>query len=82
MSGTYSFFQGVERNFDKASVYTRFEKGILEQIKACNSVYRMKFPVRIGDEVEVIEAYRVQHSHHKLPCKGGIRYSMDVTKMK
>lgn len=78
MSGTYSFFQGVERNFDKASVYTRFEKGILEQIKACNSVYRMKFPVRIGDTVEVIEAYRVQHSHHKLPCKGGIRYSMDV----
>lgn len=78
MSGTYSFFQGVERNFDKAAVYTRFEKGILEQIKACNSVYRMKFPVRIGDAVEVIEAYRVQHSHHKLPCKGGIRYSMDV----
>lgn len=78
MSGTYSFFQGVERNFDKAAVYTRFEKGILEQIKACNSVYRMKFPVRIGDQVEVIEAYRVQHSHHKLPCKGGIRYSMDV----
>lgn len=78
MSEAYSFFKGVERNFDKAAVYTRFEKGILEQIKACNSVYRMKFPVRIGDQVEVIEAYRVQHSHHKLPCKGGIRYSMDV----
>ncbi len=74
----YSFFQGVERNFDKAAKYTRFEAGILEQIKACNSVYRMNFPVRIGDSVEVIEAYRVQHSHHKLPCKGGIRYSMDV----
>lgn len=74
----YSFFEGVERNFDKASKYTRFESGILEQIKACNSVYRMKFPVRIGDNIEVIEAYRVQHSHHKLPCKGGIRYSMDV----
>jgi glutamate dehydrogenase (NAD(P)+) len=74
----YSFFQGVERNFDKASQFTRFEKGILEQIKACNSVYQMKFPVRIGDKVEVIEAYRVQHSHHKLPCKGGIRYSIDV----
>lgn len=74
----YSFFRGVEQNFDKASKYTRFEPGILEQIKSCNSVYRMKFPVRIGNEIEVIEAYRVQHSHHKLPCKGGIRYSMDV----
>ncbi len=74
----YSFFQGVERNFDKAAKFTRFEKGILEQIKACNSILRIKFPVRIGDNVEVVEAYRVQHSHHKLPCKGGIRFSLDV----
>lgn len=74
----YSFFQGVERNFDKAAQFTKFEKGILEQIKACNSILQIKFPVKIGDKVEVIEAYRVQHSHHKLPCKGGIRFSMDV----
>lgn len=74
----YSFFKGVEKSFDKAAQFTRFEKGILEQIKACNSILQIKFPVRIGDNIEVIEAYRVQHSHHKLPCKGGIRFSMDV----
>jgi glutamate dehydrogenase (NAD(P)+) len=74
----YSFFQSVERNFDRASKFTCYDSGILEQIKACNSIYSMKFPVKIGDKVEVIEAYRVQHSHHKLPVKGGIRYSMDV----
>lgn len=74
----YSFFESVERNFDKAAPFTKIEKGILEQIKACNSVYRMKFPVRVKNKIEVIEAYRVQHSHHKLPVKGGIRYSMDV----
>ncbi|HMR17689.1 MAG TPA: Glu/Leu/Phe/Val dehydrogenase [Sphingobacterium sp.] len=74
----YSFFEGVERNFDKAAKFTRFSKGILEQIKACNSILRVKFPVRIADTVEVIEAYRVQHSHHKAPCKGGIRFSMEV----
>ncbi len=74
----YSFLKGVGQNFDKAAGFTRFSAGILEQIKACNSILRVKFPVKIGDTVEVIEAYRVQHSHHKLPCKGGIRFSMEV----
>ena len=38
----------------------------------------MRFPVKIDDKIEVIEAYRVQHSHHKTPCKGGIRFSLAV----
>jgi glutamate dehydrogenase (NAD(P)+) len=76
---TYSFFQSVERSFDKASKYTKWETGILEQIKACNSIYSMRFPVKMDDgRIEVIEAYRVQHSQHKSPCKGGIRFSMAV----
>ena len=74
----YSFFQSVEKSFDKAAVFTDWDPGILEQIKACNSVYQMRFPVKIADKVEVIEAYRVQHSHHKTPCKGGIRFSLAV----
>ena len=75
----YSFFQSVERSFDKASKFTKWETGILEQIKACNSIYSMKFPVKMDDgRIEVIEAYRVQHSQHKSPCKGGIRFSLAV----
>ncbi|MGX5820388.1 Glu/Leu/Phe/Val family dehydrogenase [Chitinophaga lutea] len=74
----YSFFHSVEMSFDKAAQFTRWEKGILEQIKACNAVYQIKFPVRVGNDIEVIEAYRAQHSHHKLPCKGGIRFSDEV----
>ncbi|HKP32879.1 MAG TPA: Glu/Leu/Phe/Val dehydrogenase, partial [Chitinophagaceae bacterium] len=74
----YSFFEAVSKSFDKAAKFTKWDPGILEQIKQCNSVYQMRFPVRIGDRVEVIEAYRVQHSHHKLPCKGGIRFAAEV----
>ncbi len=64
----YSFFQSVERSFDKAAIFTDWDPGTLEQIKACNSVYQMRFPVKIADKIEVIEAYRVQHSHHKTPA--------------
>lgn len=75
----YSFFGSVEKSFDKAAKFTKWNPGVLEQIKACNSVYQMKFPVKMDDgRIEVIEAYRVQHSHHKTPCKGGIRFAAEV----
>ena len=75
----YSFFQSVEKSFDKAAIFTDWDPGILEQIKQCNSVYQMRFPIkRENGEIVTIEAYRVQHSHHKAPCKGGIRFSLAV----
>ncbi len=70
-----SFYASVERNFEKAASHTGLPKGLLEQIKVCNSIYQMNFPVKIGNSYQVIEAYRVQHSHHRLPTKGGIRFS-------
>ncbi|MEM1320446.1 MAG: Glu/Leu/Phe/Val dehydrogenase [Bacteroidota bacterium] len=73
------FLDSVNRNFDKAAAHSGLPKGLLAQIRACNSVYQMRFPVKIGNEYQVIEAYRVQHSHHRAPTKGGIRYSQKVT---
>jgi len=74
----HSFFGDVVRYFDRAADFVDAPKGLLELIKACNSVYRIKFPLKVGDDVQVIEAYRVEHSHHKLPTKGGIRYAESV----
>jgi glutamate dehydrogenase (NAD(P)+) len=73
-----SFFGDVLDYFNKASQYTKYPAGLLDQIKDCNSVYEMKFPVRIKNKIKVITAYRVEHSQHKLPVKGGIRYSLSV----
>ncbi|MEO7176705.1 MAG: Glu/Leu/Phe/Val dehydrogenase [Saprospiraceae bacterium] len=78
MSKAPSFYESVQQNFDKAAAHTSLPKGLLNQIKVCNSVYQMHFPVKIGNEFQVIEAYRVQHSHHRLPTKGGIRFSIHV----
>ena len=75
----YKFFEQVNRAFDKAAAYTRFESGLLEQMKACNDVLHISFPIERDDgSIEVIQGWRVEHSHHKLPTKGGIRYAMEV----
>jgi glutamate dehydrogenase (NAD(P)+) len=73
--GKISFFENVNRNFDRAAQFTSHPKGLLEQIKGCNSVYSFQFPVRTSKGLEVMHGWRVEHSYHKLPVKGGIRYS-------
>jgi glutamate dehydrogenase (NAD(P)+) len=79
MSGQTSFFDQVTQYFNDAARFTDYPPGLLEQIRVCNSVYRFDFPLRrAGGAIEVIHAWRVEHSHHKLPVKGGIRYSPDV----
>lgn len=72
------FFDNVSVYFDDAAAFTEHPKGLLDQIKICNSVYSFKFPVRTQQGYQVISGWRAQHSHHKLPVKGGIRYSEDA----
>ena len=74
----HSFFGDVVKYFDKATKFLDIDEGLLDQIKYCNSVYKMRFPVKIDGKVETFEAYRVEHSQHKKPTKGGIRYSRYV----
>jgi glutamate dehydrogenase (NAD(P)+) len=53
--------------------------GILKIIEPCAHVLEVNFPLQKDDgSYEMVNGYRAQHSHHKSPCKGGIRYSMDV----
>ncbi len=75
----YKFFDQVNRAFDIAAEYSEYDQGLLDQIKICNNVYHVTFPLERDDgSIEVIHGWRVEHSHHKLPTKGGIRFSMTV----
>ena len=75
MSEGSKFLHDVHAYFDKAAAFTNHSKGTLLQIKVCNGVYKFFFPVELNGQIKVIEGIRAQHSHHKSPTKGGIRYS-------
>lgn len=79
MATTYSLLEQVNRSFDRAAALTTQPPSLLEQIKQCNHVYSISFPIERDDgSIEVIHGWRAEHSHHRQPTKGGIRYSSVV----
>src|SRR6187200_1683201 len=66
----------VSQQFVRAARYLDIHRAMLSQIKACNNAYYFQFPVRFGgDNYEIFEGWRAEHSQHKKPVKGGTRYS-------
>ncbi|NQV37300.1 MAG: Glu/Leu/Phe/Val dehydrogenase [Candidatus Marinimicrobia bacterium] len=63
---------------DRAINEMKLPPGLSDQIKACKSVYKIQFPVKINRKIEVFTGWRATHSEHRLPAKGGIRFDMNV----
>lgn len=78
MSENLTFTENVYKNFDRAIARLNLPRGLAEKIKVCNSMIQFSFPVRDGDGFRIVNAYRAEHSVHKRPTKGGIRYDVHV----
>ena len=79
MSLGASFLEQVDRAFDRAAGHTGHDPTLLANIKACKNLFYTSFPIKRDDgSIEVMHAWRAEHSHHKLPTKGGIRYAETV----
>merc|ERR1711988_226201 len=53
--------------------------GLLKIMQPCHHILEVCFPLkRDNGEYEMVTGYRAQHSQHRLPTKGGIRYSDEV----
>ncbi|KAF0432771.1 glutamate dehydrogenase [Gigaspora margarita] len=73
-----SFLKSVEMYFDKAAGISGVSQKTLSHMKAPDCMLKVTFPIEIKDKVEIITGFRVHHSRHMLPVKGGIRFATDV----
>lgn len=74
MTNRPPFFAQVNTHFDRGAALLDLPKGLLSQIKSCNAVYHVSFPLKRDDgTIEVIHGWRAHHSSHRSPVKGGIR---------
>ncbi|MEJ2610855.1 MAG: Glu/Leu/Phe/Val dehydrogenase [Candidatus Thiodiazotropha sp.] len=73
-----NFRQSVDHMVDRALTFMDLKPGIANAIKCCTSVLQVSFPVEIRGKVEVFTGWRAVHSIHRLPAKGGLRYSESV----
>ena len=65
-----SFKDSVDRMFEAATATMELESGLADQIRTCNSVFQVSFPVYIRGEFWVFTGWRAVHSEHFLPVKG------------
>ncbi len=73
------FSESVNLMVDRAMNYIELPPGLPEQIKACNSIIEIRFPVKLDNgEYKTFRGWRAVHSDHRLPAKGGIRYAPNV----
>lgn len=53
--------------------------GILKKLEICDYVLEVSFAIkRDNGSYEIIRGFRAQHSTHRMPCKGGLRFAKGV----
>ena len=74
-----NFLQSVEMFFDKAAAMSKIDEATLAHMKATDSVLGVTFPIEREDgSFDIIKGWRAQHSKHKMPVKGGIRFASNA----
>ncbi len=68
------------QQFEIAADYLKLDAGMREVLRRPRRSILLTLPIKMDDgTIRVFDAYRVQHSNIRGPCKGGIRYHPHVT---
>src|SRR5271157_792227 len=75
-----SVYESMAARFDVAAAKLQLDEGLTKYLRSPNRELIVHIPVAMDNgELKVFDGYRVQHSIARGPCKGGVRYSPDVT---
>ena len=73
-------WEAQEARFNFAARKLNLEDGLWKMLRTPSREVIVHFPVAMDDgKIEMFTGFRVQHSIARGPCKGGIRYSPDVS---
>jgi len=73
-----SFLENVDMMVNDTIEKINIDSNISKILKTCRSVLQVKFPVKIKGQIEIFHGWRAVHSNHRLPVKGGLRFSTNV----
>ena len=73
-----TFLENVDMMVDDTIKKINIDSNISKILKTCRSVLQVKFPVKINGQIEIFQGWRAVHSNHRLPVKGGLRFSTNV----
>lgn len=74
-----SFLENTEKYFNQASQLIKGKDDLLAYIRAPKVSVEFAIPlVRDDGTIKTFKAFRVQHSQHNLPTKGGTRFSKET----
>lgn len=77
-SSDNAFLDNTLKYYDQACSQMK-DKSFIEIIKEPRVAIEFNFPVQLDNkQIALITAYRVQHSHHFIPTKGGTRYADSI----
>jgi glutamate dehydrogenase (NAD(P)+) len=75
-----SVYESMAARYDVAVRKLGLDEGLAHYLRTPNREIIVHIPVAMDDgTLRVFDGYRVQHSIARGPCKGGLRYSPDVT---
>jgi glutamate dehydrogenase (NAD(P)+) len=73
-------WEAQSARFDFAARKLNLDEGLWKLLRSPSREVIVHFPVTMDDgRIELFTGFRVQHSMARGPCKGGIRYSPEVT---